>query len=215
MPYPNHMFTFRKINNYLKFLVNPSNTFQYKINRPTWEAEFSTGFWDYLDSSLRERARSAIIGMYCQHFSKGENILDVGCGLGTLTDFLNVSQKKKYLGIDISEKAIKKAKEYKKASFKNVEFDEFKTTKKFNIIVFGEVLYSMDEVKTFNKVLNLLSKDGKIIISQWKMKNGIRDKIIWKTSKKFFTLVDAIEMVGTEKGQQITWRIEVLKRKLV
>jgi len=74
---------------------------QLNITKNKWEKEFSAGKWDYLDSTPSERARSAIIGMYCQHFFPKGKILDVGCGLGTTTDFLIGSQKKQYLGVDI------------------------------------------------------------------------------------------------------------------
>lgn len=42
------------------------------MDRSEWEKEFLSGRWDYLDVMPAERARSAIIGMYCRHFSPGE-----------------------------------------------------------------------------------------------------------------------------------------------
>ena len=102
-------------------------TKQLKVTSAQWNKEFSSGRWNCLDSDPTERARHAVIGMYCQkYFSKG-NILDVGCGEGTLTDFLSSDQRKKYLGIDISSKAIKIAKSKRKLNFQCVAAEDFKT----------------------------------------------------------------------------------------
>ena len=94
---------------------------QLKVSKNKWEKEFSSGKWDFLDIVPGEKARNAIIGMYCRHFYPNGSILDVGCGLGTVVDFLSRAQKNKYLGIDISNKAIEKA-NYKKANFKILTF---------------------------------------------------------------------------------------------
>ncbi|OHC88891.1 MAG: hypothetical protein A2546_07255, partial [Sphingobacteriia bacterium RIFOXYD2_FULL_35_12] len=177
-----------------------------------WEKEFSAGKWDYLDSTPSERARSAIIGMYCQHFFPKGKILDVGCGLGTTTDFLIGSQKKQYLGLDISEEALKKAL-IKKVKFKNTDFANFKSVTKFEIIIFNEVLYYMNEADALKQALNILAKNGIVIISLYRMKNKRYDQKIWKASRKLFRSVEAIEITSTVKKQLVTWRVEVLKRK--
>ncbi len=130
---------------------------QLKVAKNKWEKEFSSGRWDCLNSNPTERARSAIIGMYCQKFSPTGKILDVGCGLGTVVDFLNNSQKKKYLGLDISREALKRARK-KNVNFQNVDFAKFRSKTKFDIIIFNEVLYYLDEGAAFNQALNSLAK---------------------------------------------------------
>ncbi len=150
--------------------------------------------------------------MYCRYFFPNGKILDVGCGLGTTADFLISSQKKKYLGLDISREALKKAK-IKKVKFKNIDFVNFTSATKFEIIIFNEVLYYMNEVDVLNRALNILTKNGIIILSSYQMKNKRYDRKIWKASKKFFGSVEAIEITSTVKKQMVTWRVEVLKRK--
>lgn len=184
---------------------------QLNITKNKWEKEFSSGRWNYLDSTPTERARSAVIGMYCRHFFSAGKILDVGCGLGTIVDFLNNSQKKKYLGLDISKEAIKKAKK-KKVQFLTADFTNFKSAAKFDIIIFNEVLYYMNENDAFNKAGNILAKGGKIIVSLYKMKNKRYGQKIWKVSKQFFRSVEAIEIIGVVKKQKVTWRVEVLEK---
>lgn len=185
---------------------------QLKISKKRWEKEFFAGRWDYLDFTPAEQARSAIIGMLCRHYYPKGKILDVGCGLGTTTDFLNEEQKKKYLGIDISEEAIKKARK-KKATFQIIDFTNFKSSTKFDAIVFNEVLYYLDERAALKQVLNLLSNNGIVIISLYKMKNKRYDEKIWKTSRKLFKTMEVIEITSTIKRQEVTWRVETLKMK--
>ena len=185
---------------------------QLKVSKNKWEKEFSAGQWDYLDSTPAERARSAVIGMLCQYYFPKGKILDVGCGLGTTVDFLNIDQRQKYLGLDISEEAIKKAGK-KKTDFLVSDFNNFKSSKKFDVIIFNEVLYYMDENSAFEQALNILTRNGIILISLYQMKNKRYDQKIWKASRKFFKTTEAIEVSSKVKNQLVTWRVEALKRK--
>ena len=88
-----------------------------KVTKWQWNREFKSGKWDYLDSNPVERIRHSIISIFFSHYFPKGSILDVGCGFGTLTDFLSEKQKSRYLGIDISSTVIKKAKQKKMLSF--------------------------------------------------------------------------------------------------
>lgn len=181
----------------------------FKTNKLAWERQYSTGKWDYLDSSPIERSRSAIIGMYCRHFFPEGIILDIGCGLGTVIDFLNNIQQEKYTGIDISQEALKKA-AMKKATFINIDFNEFNSKEKFDIIIFNEVLNYLDEEFCLKKALDLLSKDGKAIISLYTIKNKSSYPIIWEAAKKIFNIEQRIDISSTINMEYVTWEIGIL-----
>ena len=176
---------------------------QLKVSKNKWEKEFSAGQWDYLDSTPAERARSAIIGMLCQYYHPKGKILDVGCGLGTAVDFLNTNQKKKYLGLDISEEAVKRARR-KNVQFQVSDFVDFKSSKKFDIIIFNEVLYYMDENSALDQALNILKKNGTVVTSLYQMKNKRYDQKIRKVIRKFFKVTDTIEIRSRVKNQNVT-----------
>jgi len=182
---------------------------QLKVSKEKWEKEFSNGRWNCLDANPTERARSSIIGMYCQlYFPKG-TILDVGCGLGTLIDFLNPKQKQSYLGIDISARATALAKR-KKINVKNIDFIKFESVHKYDLIIFNEVLYYMDDKLALERAVKLLNKGGKIILSLYRMKKKRYDKKIFTTAHKLLKTVEAVEISGVVKKQSVTWRVEVL-----
>lgn len=183
------------------------------IPKHQWERQFQQGAWDYLDSSSIERARSAVIGMYCRSLKPSGTILDVGCGEGTLFDFLNDKQKSAYTGIDISDVAVAKAKKKRKGNFYATDAMEFVSKRRLDIIVFNEVLYYLDEIETFQRYSSLLKPNGIVIISLYRTKNLHYDKRTWKNAKRFFTIIDSIEITGTAKRMKVTWKIAVLKLK--
>ena len=71
-------------------------------------------------------------------------ILDVGCGEGTLSDYLNNDQREKYLGIDLSKEAVRLGKLKRPGiKFKSTNAENFVPRQKFDVIIFNEVLYYM------------------------------------------------------------------------
>lgn len=187
-------------------------TIQQQVTKGEWENEFSSGKWNGLEFSPLERARHAVIGMFLQHFSPEGEILDVGCGLGTTTDFLNLNQKSRYLGIDISETAISEARKSKNANFTVTDFLQFPTERKFDVILFNEVLYYLEEEAAIRHAVKLLKENGLIVISLYSQKKmHYNDMAIWNLSRKFFTPMEKIEIRGVvADGRLVTWRIEVL-----
>ncbi len=186
---------------------------QIVISKQHWEREFAKGAWDYLDTSLVERARHAIIGMYCQTLKPSGSVLDIGCGEGTLFDFLNENQQKKYVGLDISETAIKKAKKKRSGRFIICDASDFKSKKKYDAIVFNEVLYYTDEVAIFGKYAELLKERGVAIISLYNTKKLHYDDRIWKNVRRYYEKIESIDISGTAKGMKVTWRISILKKR--
>lgn len=188
--------------------MKTQNSPQLKVSKSKWEKEFSSGRWDILDTEPAERARSAVIAMYCKCFSPKGRILDVGCGLGTVVDFLTVAQKRRYLGIDISTEAIERA-NYKKANFIAADFSKYKVESKFDIIIFNEVLYYMDHEKALKRASRMLVDGGRLIVSIYRTKQR-HDREIWNITRNFFNPIEAVQ-ISRMIGRRSTWRIEVLE----
>ena len=139
----------------------------------------------------------------------------MGCGLGTTTDFLNPVQKSRYLGIDISETAVKEALKRKNLNFSSIDFLAYPVENKFDAIVFNEVLYYLEEEAAIKHSLNLLEANGYLIVSLYRQKKmQYNDMAIWDICRKYFCPIDKIELNSVIiDGRLITWRIEVLVKK--
>lgn len=191
----------------------PAKSRHYNISSASWEKEFSEGDWDYLGKIPIERARNSVIcGVFAlQHAPKGK-ILDVGCGEGVLSDYLNEEQKKHYTGIDLSHEAIKIAKKKRETlSFMQADASAFVPTpgQTYDIIVFNEMLYYMNHKEILEKYSTpaYLSAGGIIVISVWYSKKfEVLKTSIFKEANKMLQSVDFVEvsgLTGTGKNQRL------------
>lgn len=182
---------------------------QLKKFQDQWDKEFSSDKWSYLNFNSTEKARHAIIGMYCRHFFSKGRILDVGCGEGTLIDFLNTSQRKKYLGIDLSKVAINIAKKKRRAKFLCIDASSFSSKEKFDVIIFNEMLYYVNDKVILRKYSRYLRNNGVFIIFLYRTKKFNYGIECLKRIRKFYIPIESIEIKGRVNKRHITWQIEV------
>ena len=171
-----------------------------------WEKEWSTGAWDYLENIATERARTAVIGgvFIDMYSSKNASVLDVGCGEGAISDFINSEQKARYVGIDFSKEAIKLAKSKRQNPMKFVHIGaaEFQPSHKFDVVVFSEVLYYVDHEAVIQKYIKLLNPNGIIIISIFHPAEQLLYENIFQYARKVMKLIDEMEMSGYIRKKQ-------------
>lgn len=138
-------------------------------DRDSLNNKYRSGLWNGLDE-IDEMGRFAIIGgLIKKKFSGNLNILELGCGRGSLLDYI-YSEELNYLGIDLSNVAINYAKE--KYKYSNINFleDDFNninsSINNFDCIVFNESLYYANNIESILFNYNgLLKKNGYIIVS--------------------------------------------------
>lgn len=142
----------------------------------------------------------------------GKKILDIGCCQGTLGKYLKKHKKATVFGIDISDKAIKKAKKnLDKAYVLNVETDIFPFAKKsFDIIICADILEHLYNPTSVLKKLKLyLKSDGIFVLSvpnianieaRWNLLRGKFDYqksgIMDDSHLRFFTKKTACQLVN-------------------
>jgi SAM-dependent methyltransferase len=107
-----------------------------RIKMILWDQEFSGTHWDFIDDTAGDCVYS--------HLEKqlhGGSILDLGCGPGNTANELAASAYTTYVGIDISEAALVKARKRTeengrsgKNSFACSDFLGYRPTQKFNVI---------------------------------------------------------------------------------
>ena len=128
------------------------------------------------------------INFVLNHCKKNQKVLDVGCGLGTLS--FELAKKKIFsTGIDISKKSIFFANFFKNkllsknnASYINfLQTDLFKINekKKFDVIIFFKTFHHLGNInKVLHKILKILKQNGKLILveplrSEFKFENAV------------------------------------------
>lgn len=100
-------------------------------------------------------------------FHEGELVLDVGCGDGVVGAFLQEKAGVKVTGIDISEAAVRKARE------KGIDAKVCNSEQKFPFpdnlfdkVFWGDnIEHLFDPAQTIKEIRRVLKKDGKLILS--------------------------------------------------
>jgi len=135
--------------------------------REQWDVEYTCGEWDYL-RSVGELARYSVIAGYCRHHKRQGSICDVGCGEGILERALRPTYRR-YLGIDVSEAAIRRARDSERpasASFECADALVFDTAEHFDVIVFNESLYYFPQPNAvLHRYEKYLNSEGVFVVS--------------------------------------------------
>ncbi|MCR4312169.1 MAG: nodulation S family protein [Candidatus Uhrbacteria bacterium] len=186
---------------------------QLNVSREQWNDEFRTGRWDYLDSYLNERARHAIIGTYCNALAPSGAILDVGCGEGTLTDFLSANHKERYLGIDISDEAVKKAVQKRDWKFTVTPIETFEHNQPFDIIVCNEMLYYVDAKAVVEQLLTMLQPEGHLIFSLYHTEKVKLDEPILRFLDSTLVRKNTTKIIGDVDAEEVTWTVVAFTKR--
>ncbi|WP_027803156.1 class I SAM-dependent methyltransferase [Paraburkholderia dilworthii] len=178
------------------------------ISNKTWNDEYDSGAWDFL-STTKEVGRYSVIVGYCLHFRPAARILDVGCGTGILARWLSGAAISSYLGIDLSEAAIEKARQsnIQGAEFAVADGTAFKTSQLFDVIVFNEVLYYIRTPEDYLRgFARCLAPGGILVVSMWHHADGINT---WKRLRAGFEQLDRVRIVHVPSG--LRWDVAVLR----
>src|SRR5258708_4918049 len=112
-----------------------------------------------------------ILPVLNKYLKSEKNVLDIGCGAGTLSMYM-AAKGNKVLGIDISEKAVHAAQksaevlDLKNISFKAVEFPNEVPTDTYDFILCSEVIEHLEnDTLALKKIYQLLKPEGIAIIT--------------------------------------------------
>lgn len=103
---------------------------------------------------------------------RGENVLDIGSGVGTI-DFYLAQKGQQVTGIEISQRAVDVARQSqqrfglsKKIRFLRGDFFELKTGGQFAFIICSEVLeHLQDDQTAIKKIYQLIKPEGRLLIT--------------------------------------------------
>ncbi len=188
-----------------------------------WNKEWKSGAWTYMETVAVERSRIAVIGgvfvpMYANH---NASVLDIGCGEGSISDFLTEQQKHKYVGVDLAKEAIIAAKKARGPPLKFVHAAAhlFNPQHKFDAVVFSDVLYYTEHEKVLKQYETYLNDKGIIIISIFHQTEKLMYEKIFDFARQTFDKIDEIDVSGyTKKSkdgklEKTAFHIEVYRIK--
>ena len=146
------------------------------VKKLFWDHEFSNGKWNFLDNTL-----SDCVYAHLNRFAQNKCVLDLGCGPGNTANEM-ASGYLKYVGVDISEAALAKARRRSEQngradenSFEQGDFLSYVPPQKFDVILFREAMYHvpLGKVKMIlDRFSKYLADDGVFIVRLYVVDNG-------------------------------------------
>jgi SAM-dependent methyltransferase len=171
-----------------------------------WNEQYVAGQWDYM-RELDELGRYSMLAGYFRFLKPGGSLLDIGCGEGILQARLGPASYSRYLGVDVSSEAIRRAlhRADEKTSFVCADAAHFCPDEHFDVVVFNESLYYFgDPVGVFKRYLQWLNDDGIVLVSTF---SSPRSLAVRRAIRKAFPLVDEVRVIH---GRRL-WICDVMK----
>jgi SAM-dependent methyltransferase len=142
----------------------PSN-----LKRYFWDREFAGTKWDFIDHTEGDCVYPSL-----EKYAKNGSILDLGCGPGNTANELSGDAYQTYIGVDLSEEALAKARKRTletgrndKNLFVRHDFVNYTPTQEFDVILFRESIYHVPIrkiKKTLTHYTRFLKSSGVLII---------------------------------------------------
>jgi 2-polyprenyl-3-methyl-5-hydroxy-6-metoxy-1,4-benzoquinol methylase len=170
----------------------------------SWNKNFKNGKWDHIGN---EHLRyNEVVNLIKDTQIKNLKILDLGCGYGTLNHHLTKIEYDLCIGIDWSSNAIERA---KKENFKNSTFivhdiQNYKPNQKFDVIIFNEVLYYLDnKISVIENYVPFLKDDGYFLFSFYRIRKDLIDEI----NKKY----ELVRFSNVKQEENLFWGVCLFK----
>jgi len=172
--YPDHYPRHQEPSPRIPFMGSPG-----RIKAARWALSSALGYAQFRDGSvglltrLRARRLARKIRWDCPPWTGQGRYLDIGCGSGNTATELDSNVYQSYVGVDISEAALNKARKRSEAAgrqdknhFECSDFMSYVATGKFDIILFRESMYHvpLGQVKSTLERYSAYLKDGGVFI---------------------------------------------------
>ncbi len=168
-------------------------------NSGRWEPEYQQGGWDWLWNA-EEAVHHHVIAAYSKALAGRAAILDLGCGEGVLQDALRGVGYARYVGVDLSETAIGRAARSADARtrFMVGNAETFETAERFDLIIFNECLYYLDDPPTLlARLAGLLEADGAFVVSMamGTLEEGLFMLRLWRGLERDFSVRHEVSLL--------------------
>ena len=157
----------------------------------------------YGEYRLDELAHYSVLAGYAKALGPGGSVLDVGCGDGILRTHLHADSFSRYVGVDFPQ-AIDRARQREDArtSFVASDMRAFTPAERFDVIVFNESLYYVDDaIAELDRYAAFLGPGGVFLVS---MHRKPKSEGIWNGIGGRFQMIDRVT-IGNRAG--VEWII--------
>lgn len=174
-----------------------------------WDREYARGDWDRMNADS-EFGRYALVFAHVARMGGKPSVLDVGCGAGRLATMITSVDYDQYMGVDLSTEAVQRARALgvERTSFAVEWAQEFDTERRFDAIVFNEVLYYLpNPLEVLTRYQGLLKPGGQLIVSMYTCFSAW---LIWRKLAKQFTTSHAARVTNQLRH---SWDVRVLSAR--
>lgn len=189
----------------IKSFIKRKTSQKYRFN-----LQYSSTYWDGL-RNIEDLGRYSLIVGYSKFFFPNARILDLACGEGVLQERFSSSDYSYFMGIDLSDVAIDKAKkkENEKTRYLVGDLDKLDVQGTFDVIIYNECIYYLKDIKkSIQSVYKNLSPGGIFIFSNFNRKG--REDVLGASLAEILDLVERTQITNL-KGD--SWTLHVYKMK--
>lgn len=172
-----------------------------RMKKAFWDQEYASGKWNFADTTFGDPVYS-----HLEKFVGTGSILDLGCGQGNTATEL-ASPYRLYVGVDISEVALEKARRKTEETGRTArnrfvcgDILSYEPTQEFNVILFRESMYHcpIGQVKAvLDRYARFLAEDGVFVVRLYlagpKGEKRYRPKAVLRTIENEFDVIDKAE----------------------
>jgi len=173
------------------------------------DREYASGAWDHFYGS-DEQPRFDVLLTLLDAAGPAPSILELGCGSGRLLSLLPTGRVSRYLGVDLSEEGLQRARSLGRteADFVRADFETWRPETPWDLVVFNESIgYARDPAATALAFADHLTPRGRIIISHHRYGNSGAQ---WKRIESVLD-VEKSSTASNARGQQ--WDLKILRRR--
>lgn len=145
----------------------------------------------YSEFPIGELAHYSVLAGYHKRLKPGGSLLDVGCGAGVFLDHLHADSYSAYVGVDFP-KAVERGQHLvgPRVSFAGSDLRDYSPTRKFDSIVFNEVLYYIDDpIAEVRRYEAFLEPSGVFLASMHRKEGSER---MWERIEDSFGMIDLL-----------------------